>query len=1041
MALFPRPPVRGALALALVASFLLPLLLAAGSSAASPPSVATPPEEATPAFKLSPSLQTLLLTPLDQPIRVLVEVRGQPILEAARQTLASRASLLAPLSLDLRAASQGDPEQAGPARQALRATLHAARVDAAAGAADALAVARTPVLSDLASRGYVPYYIGRMYNAFAVEVPPEEVWRLVARDDVVRASRDARLAGGLAVSAPSLGAPGWWLEGRTGDGWAVAVVDTGIADTHPALSVAQAKVFHRAARFDPFYGDRPDLPEDLQGHGTHIAGIVASRNATYRGLARDVDLINAKFGYRSLFGTASGYMSDAMEAMDWAVLEAGADVITFSFGVLEPADGESVFSRYLDALVDGMGVFVAVGAMNFGPDPGSVAIPADAYNVLSVGNMDDRETVGRGDDVLHFASGRGPTADGRLKPDLVAPGTNITSTNFAWSDGSPFVNQTGTSMATPHVAGAAALILNFLDNHTFPALIKAIMINAAADVEAAGPDPDSGWGYLDLAAARRQVDNAFVDAFAPGETVRLYAIDAPTGAVATLAWQRRVAPFGAGLLPLANLDLAALSPAGNRLLALSASPRDNVERIQIPPSDSPILLRVTRPPGSSSAAEPFALASSVPVRPVPLPAFAVDVVAPCVVPTDAPFPVEVVVRNEGTLTVEDVSVALAVPEDGLLFPTSVDLGVLAPRDTRRILGHGSLARAGVHTLSLTVDGRLVGQPYFVASRTVDVIAQSVLAPVLLDVGVVPRAPDLGDVVTVEGRVCSVRPLAGLEADLVLPEGMVRPLALGTDGTGQLQAQVVVEGAGLYVVDIRAEDEEGASAGATVAFVAADHRPPSVIGVRLLPEAQERGGVVALAVDAWDASGIARIDLALYDPTGRPIPVVVSSDPAGPFLSSPFRALLAGTYAYVVRAVDGGGNVAERTGTFLVTEGLPPVAVADASATTVPRDGSVVLDGSGSRDDVALVRARWLLVGPDEILSWEGLVAETPPLSPGTYRAWLFVWDAAGRSDAASLWVRVLPDPRPWWDAPLLLPLLFAATASAAAAFPLLRRRP
>ena len=111
------------------------------------------------------------------------------------------------------------------------------------------------------------------------------------------------------------------------------------------------------------------------------------------------------------------------------------------------------------------GLIVVVAAGNDGPSKGTVTTPGIAYEVITVGSIDDKGTVTRKDDTVSNDSGRGPTLDGLIKPDIFAPGVNLTSTSSSegiflpYAAGKAYVSQSGTSLATPIVSGICALLL------------------------------------------------------------------------------------------------------------------------------------------------------------------------------------------------------------------------------------------------------------------------------------------------------------------------------------------------------------------------------------------------------------------------------------------------------------------------------------------------------------------------------------------------------------------------------------------------------
>jgi serine protease AprX len=238
-----------------------------------------------------------------------------------------------------------------------------------------------------------------------------------------------------------------WDAGLKGTGIKVAVVDTGIDDTHPDFAgrIMAAKSFVS------------DSARDDNGHGTHVAGTVAGNgsksNGKYIGVAPEAHLYIAKV----LRADGSGSMSSVMAGIEWAVLEQQVQIINLSLGGTATCDGTDALSVLCDEAVLQAGVVMCIAAGNAGPRHQTIGPPGCARYVITVGAIDDDDQVAR------FSS-RGPTADGRVKPDIVFPGVGIvapraagTSLGAVIEEG--YVASDGTSMATPHASGVAALML------------------------------------------------------------------------------------------------------------------------------------------------------------------------------------------------------------------------------------------------------------------------------------------------------------------------------------------------------------------------------------------------------------------------------------------------------------------------------------------------------------------------------------------------------------------------------------------------------
>ncbi|MDX3752054.1 S8 family serine peptidase [Streptomyces sp. AK08-02] len=269
--------------------------------------------------------------------------------------------------------------------------------------------------------------------------------RSAAADRVERIWLDGRVEAALDRSTAQIGAPEAWAAGYDGEGVKVAVLDTGVDDTHPDLKgrVDEAKNFSEAAD-----------TVDRVGHGTHVASTVAGSGAhsggKYKGVAPGARLISGKVLDDGGYGEESGVIAGAQ----WAVAE-GAKVINLSLGGPD-SPGEDPVEQAVNELSASSGALFVIAAGNDGPATGTVGSPGSAAAALTVGAVD------RVDAMADFSS-RGPTADGSLKPDLTAPGVDIVAAKAAeGTEGDPaadgYVSMSGTSMATPHVAGAAAIL-------------------------------------------------------------------------------------------------------------------------------------------------------------------------------------------------------------------------------------------------------------------------------------------------------------------------------------------------------------------------------------------------------------------------------------------------------------------------------------------------------------------------------------------------------------------------------------------------------
>lgn len=301
-------------------------------------------------------------------------------------------------------------------------------------------------------------------RSVAAEVPVDYVAELVADPRVDRVTYDREVRALLDVAAPTVFAPEQWEGGLMGEGVTVAVIDTGI---HPHRDFTTPE--NRIAGFRDFISGRAD-PYDDNGHGTHVAGIVAGNGSAsggqYTGIAPEAGLV----GVKVLNALGAGSLSTVIEGIQWCVENREA----FGIRVLNLSLGSPAQDSYRDDPVAqaagaawDAGLVVCAAAGNDGPQPRTIATPGIHPSVLTVGASDDRATPDRGDDAIAAFSSRGPTVDDLQKPDLVAPGVEITAANapksvLALQQGNKkgdYITLSGTSMATPVCAGIAALVL------------------------------------------------------------------------------------------------------------------------------------------------------------------------------------------------------------------------------------------------------------------------------------------------------------------------------------------------------------------------------------------------------------------------------------------------------------------------------------------------------------------------------------------------------------------------------------------------------
>jgi serine protease AprX len=279
-----------------------------------------------------------------------------------------------------------------------------------------------------------------------------------------------------------------------------AVIDTGIDAKHVDLDEGKVLAFVNCAGHDPC--ETTD-PFDDNGHGTHVAATLAGDgdgDPRYRGVAPGAALV----GVKVLNSLGGGNLSDIIAGVDWVVAhktDFGIEAINLSLGTGSCDDslGTDAASQAVTAAVDA-GLVVAAAAGNSGPAACTIGTPAGAAAALTVGAMADTGADDAGGPGFYQApfSSRGPTKDGRAKPDISAPGVAITSALAGTASGYTTFN--GTSMAAPFVTGVALLMLDATPSLS-PAEVKQDLVATAVDWGRSGPDGDYGAGRLDAYAA------------------------------------------------------------------------------------------------------------------------------------------------------------------------------------------------------------------------------------------------------------------------------------------------------------------------------------------------------------------------------------------------------------------------------------------------------------------------------------------------------------------------------------------------------------
>ncbi len=315
-----------------------------------------------------------------------------------------------------------------------------------------------------------------------------------AAGDLKKLWLDAKVETTLDKSTQQVHAPEAWAAGFDGKGAKVAVLDTGSDAEHPDLKgrITELKNFTDS-----------DTAADRDGHGTHtistVGGSGAASDGKKKGVAPGAELLSGKV----LNDSGSGMLSWIIAGMEWAAVDAKADVVSMSLGTSDPSDCSDPMSQATEELAQKTGTLFVIAAGNIGrAGHNTISSPGCAPSALTVGAV-DRENVSA------VFSSRGPVAGTHtLKPEITAPGVDISAANAGGRGDSAYQSMSGTSMATPHVAGAAAVLKQRHPDWNGQQLKAALV--SSADTDIPGDDVrETGGGLLDVKGA---VDQQVVSA-------------------------------------------------------------------------------------------------------------------------------------------------------------------------------------------------------------------------------------------------------------------------------------------------------------------------------------------------------------------------------------------------------------------------------------------------------------------------------------------------------------------------------------------------
>ncbi|MDQ0191676.1 serine protease AprX [Paenibacillus wynnii] len=291
--------------------------------------------------------------------------------------------------------------------------------------------------------------------------------RMCSWDGVKKIYLDGIKKTSLYIATPSIGSTVVQKKkGLTGKGINIAIIDTGVYP-HPDLT----RPVNRIVAFKDWVNHKK-RPYDDNGHGTHVAGDAAGNGwvskGKYKGPAPKAGIV----GVKVLDKDGNGFDSTIIKGIEWCISNRKRlklRILSMSFGgpMTSPCKDDPLCQAVEKAVKAGLIVVVAAG--NSGPGRRTIESPGNSPLAITIGAVDDRRTLVQADDRITSFSSRGPTLDGRIKPDIVAPGETIISLRAPCSQldrefpflriGKKYFVLSGTSMSTPIVSGAAAQLL------------------------------------------------------------------------------------------------------------------------------------------------------------------------------------------------------------------------------------------------------------------------------------------------------------------------------------------------------------------------------------------------------------------------------------------------------------------------------------------------------------------------------------------------------------------------------------------------------
>lgn len=278
-----------------------------------------------------------------------------------------------------------------------------------------------------------------------------------------------------------------YVRGITGKNVGVAVLDTGL---YPHIDFK-----NRIAAFYDTINNKKN-PYDDNSHGSHVAGIIGGSGAAlsgkYRGIAPGCHFV----GVKVLDNRGNGDTDDVIRGIEWIIRNKekyNIRVLNISVGTFQKTENKEK-TKLVDSVNEAWdnGIVVVAAAGNNGPEPMTITTPGVSRKIITVGSSDDETMTDFSGRKKHNYSGRGPTPFCIVKPEIIAPGSNIVSCSNTRNE---YKKKSGTSMSTPLVSGSVALLLEKYP-YMKPLDVKLKIYESSIDM---GLDKSQqGWGKLDI---------------------------------------------------------------------------------------------------------------------------------------------------------------------------------------------------------------------------------------------------------------------------------------------------------------------------------------------------------------------------------------------------------------------------------------------------------------------------------------------------------------------------------------------------------------